>query len=213
MTKYKICPGCGTKNLPKNLNCTNCRMSLYNVRITDDALEQAKKAVEAKNLPTLNSPSASTKTEKICENCGAHNPPNANTCVCGEDISDVMPTPVKLSDDTPMSFSITSLDGNEKGVLFIEEGEIEIGREASLSDYLLLKPSVSRHHAKLFLDADAKLWIEDIGSKNGTFVNNHRILARTELHDGDELGIGGLVESDKRQDEAAYFIVRIGSCM
>lgn len=188
-------------------------MNLDNVRITDDALEQIKKVAEGKSISAANQSSTSSKTEKICETCGAHNPPNANTCVCGEDISDVMPTKVQVSNDSQRNFSITSIDGDGNGVLAINEGVIEIGREASLSNYLLSKPSVSRHHAKLYLDADAKLWIEDIGSKNGTFVNNHRILTRTELHDGDELGIGGLVESDKRQDEAAYFIVRIGSCM
>ena len=33
-----------------------------------------------------------------------------------------------------------------------------------------------------------------------------------ELKDGDEIGLGGNSQNGQRQNEAAYFVIRIGSC-
>jgi predicted component of type VI protein secretion system len=38
----------------------------------------------------------------------------------------------------------------------------------------------------------ADVWIEDLGSRNGTFVNGTRIEARTKLADGDMIRVGSL---------------------
>ena len=46
-----------------------------------------------------------------------------------------------------------------------------------------------------------------------TYVNNKKILERTKLQDGDEVGLGGLNVNGRRQEQAAYFLVRIGQCM
>jgi pSer/pThr/pTyr-binding forkhead associated (FHA) protein len=44
----------------------------------------------------------------------------------------------------------------------------------------------SRRHAMLTLDADG-LWVEDLGSANGTTVNGQRIASRTLLYGGDRV--------------------------
>jgi pSer/pThr/pTyr-binding forkhead associated (FHA) protein len=44
----------------------------------------------------------------------------------------------------------------------------------------------SRKHAQLSL-GDGGLWVEDLGSKNGTFVNDQLVTARTRLSGGDRL--------------------------
>jgi pSer/pThr/pTyr-binding forkhead associated (FHA) protein len=44
----------------------------------------------------------------------------------------------------------------------------------------------SRHHATLMLDGE-KLYVEDAGSSNGTFVNGHRIGVKTALQNKDSL--------------------------
>ena len=46
-----------------------------------------------------------------------------------------------------------------------------------------------------------------------TYVNNKKIQERTKLQDGDEVGLGGMSINGSRQEEAAYFLVRIGQCM
>ncbi len=50
---------------------------------------------------------------------------------------------------------------------------------------------VSRHHAKIYYKADEGKWyVEDMGSLNGTFVNNNRITQPTEIKDNDEVTFG-----------------------
>lgn len=52
---------------------------------------------------------------------------------------------------------------------------------------------VSRHHAQLRREKDQYV-IEDLGSKNGTFVNGQRITGPTVLADGDEIQVTPLIK-------------------
>jgi len=75
------------------------------------------------------------------------------------------------------------LDGKE----FSLGGEKVIGR-ADDCEIIIASPRVSRRHARLFKDA-AGFTVEDLGSKNGTFVND--LAARRQvLHEGDEISVG-----------------------
>lgn len=47
---------------------------------------------------------------------------------------------------------------------------------------------VSRHHVRITADDDG-LVLQDLGSRNGTYVNGQRV-QRIPLHEGDRLGIG-----------------------
>jgi DNA-binding winged helix-turn-helix (wHTH) protein len=70
-------------------------------------------------------------------------------------------------------------------------GENIIGREGE--DVILVKSStVSRRHARLTLDAAGGV-VEDLGSKNGTYVNDRRIEGATPIADGDQIRIGSLL--------------------
>jgi DNA-binding winged helix-turn-helix (wHTH) protein len=51
--------------------------------------------------------------------------------------------------------------------------------------------TVSRRHARITVDADAVL--EDLGSKNGTFVGERPVITPTRLNDGDRLRFGSLL--------------------
>ena len=63
-----------------------------------------------------------------------------------------------------------------------------IGREGC--DIVLGDPQVSRRHAAM-RRLDSGPAIEDLGSTNGTFVNDHRIAAPTVVGPGDSLSLGG----------------------
>ena len=68
-------------------------------------------------------------------------------------------------------------------------GENPIGREREsvvwIDDF-----DVSRHHARIVIDgAGARL--EDLGSKNGTFLRGEKILSEVALADGDIVRVGG----------------------
>lgn len=77
-----------------------------------------------------------------------------------------------------------------------------------MGDYLHTKGYVSRTHAKLMIDENG-LYIENLSKTNPTFINNIELSEKTRLNDGDEIGFGGKVINGKRQEKAAYFIVKI----
>lgn len=64
---------------------------------------------------------------------------------------------------------------------------LTIGR-ADDNDVMIDNLAVSDHHARLCAEGD-KLMIEDLGSLNGTFVNDVRV-QRAALRDGDSIQIG-----------------------
>src|SRR4051794_10466073 len=65
-----------------------------------------------------------------------------------------------------------------------------IGREGC--EVNLMDPEVSRRHATI-RDQGGNLAIEDLGSTNGTFVNDKRISEVTVLNDGDIVRLGNTV--------------------
>jgi pSer/pThr/pTyr-binding forkhead associated (FHA) protein len=50
-------------------------------------------------------------------------------------------------------------------------------------------PSVSRRHARILVEAEGA-FLEDLGSKNGTFLRGERLAARSPLRDGDNFCLG-----------------------
>lgn len=68
------------------------------------------------------------------------------------------------------------------------EGEFTIGLDPA-SDLRLCDPSVSRNHAVLSLRANGECWIEDKGSRNGTYVNGERLRRERLLKHRDKISI------------------------
>src|ERR1043165_7587205 len=66
--------------------------------------------------------------------------------------------------------------------------EIIIGRSSDL-DMVLVEDMVSRRHAKIS-STDGDVYIQDMGSTNGTFVNGEKIAGRAQLHEGDRILVG-----------------------
>ena len=50
--------------------------------------------------------------------------------------------------------------------------------------------AASRLHAQISQDEDGRVYVEDLGSTNGTWVNQHRVGRKVELHRGDWLQVG-----------------------
>jgi pSer/pThr/pTyr-binding forkhead associated (FHA) protein len=67
------------------------------------------------------------------------------------------------------------------------EKPIVVGRSSDL-DMVLVEDMVSRKHAKIAMQQD-QIWIEDLGSTNGTFVNGEKI-KKARLKEGDRVLIG-----------------------
>lgn len=65
--------------------------------------------------------------------------------------------------------------------------EIVIGRSSDL-DMVLVEDMVSRRHAKITTD-ETDIYIQDLGSTNGTFVNGEKI-AKSPISEGDRILVG-----------------------
>ncbi len=64
-----------------------------------------------------------------------------------------------------------------------------IGRDVRSVQFHLDHPHVSRLHASLAADR-GRVFLADLGSANGTFVNGRRLVRPTELNQGDRIDIG-----------------------
>jgi DNA-binding winged helix-turn-helix (wHTH) protein len=70
------------------------------------------------------------------------------------------------------------------------DGEHVLGRDPEL-ELFLDAPDVSRRHARIRIAGD-EATIEDLESKNGTFVSERRLGPATRLADGDSIRIGSV---------------------
>lgn len=68
-------------------------------------------------------------------------------------------------------------------------GDAKIGRDPAAADIVLDHPAVSRAHAQVRVRA-GQIWLRDLGSSNGTFVNGERLGSRRQLVRGDTVDIG-----------------------
>ena len=88
-----------------------------------------------------------------------------------------------------MRIRITSVaTGGEQFQELPSSGVVSVGRSRD-SGVLLSDASVSRAHARLTI-SEGRLFIEDAGSRGGTFVNETRISAMTPVLVGDHVRIG-----------------------
>jgi pSer/pThr/pTyr-binding forkhead associated (FHA) protein len=81
------------------------------------------------------------------------------------------------------------LTGEEETVAHPIAGETIIGR-GEQADLVLPDNTVSRRHALVRQDGHTVV-VTDLGSANGTFVNDQRVLDGTRVEDGDVIRLGG----------------------
>lgn len=149
-------------------------------------------------------------TYVFCNNCGHRNPPGSNFCSsCGEPldvgrddrtivfhpvdrlqdaagpVDDIV---VPLSELPVGSGVLLSRTGNSAGMrILLDRPVTRLGRHPD-SDVLLDDITVSRRHAEVVRTAEGYL-VRDVGSLNGTYVNQHRV-EEAALRHGDELQVG-----------------------
>ncbi len=97
--------------------------------------------------------------------------------------------PAPLAPRIARSYVLRFISGKYQGGEFpvTPDRAIVVGRSSDL-DMVLVEDMVSRKHARITMQAD-QIWIEDLGSTNGTFVNGEKI-KRTRLKEGDRVLIG-----------------------
>jgi DNA-binding winged helix-turn-helix (wHTH) protein len=73
----------------------------------------------------------------------------------------------------------------------LNEGDNILGRAADAGIWIDA-PGVSRHHARIRLNG-SNAAVEDLGSKNGTYLRGERVTAPSTLADGDQIRLGSVV--------------------
>lgn len=73
----------------------------------------------------------------------------------------------------------------------LQAGENILGREDD-GGIRIDSPTVSRRHARIMVSASGAS-LEDMGSKNGTFLRREPVTAAVPLADGDEIRVGSIV--------------------
>jgi len=83
---------------------------------------------------------------------------------------------------------LIALHGPNPGTVHPIPGEVILGRSNDASIYVD-DDRVSRRHTRILVASPDEVRLEDLGSKNGTWVNGRRV-ATAELHNGDTIQIG-----------------------
>jgi hypothetical protein len=161
MGLVKICPACGCKNPISECQCIKDGTDISDLSPVDENDIKVSNCNQDGKI-------------KLCPSCGEKNLPDAPECVnCSWSLVDVPLTdeldqPVS---DGKVSYLILSLSDGQR--ISAVNGDI-IGREGVGSESLVSYEKVSRTHARITSDG-GKWFIEDLGTTNGTYINNARI--------------------------------------
>lgn len=86
---------------------------------------------------------------------------------------------------------VVQIYGDQLGKRYPIKDDVTIGRSETCTIAVQL-PNVSRRHARIFLN-QGRCWVEDLGSTNGTHINDDEIHGARCLTNGDLVTTGGLV--------------------
>lgn len=89
---------------------------------------------------------------------------------------------------------LTGLDRPGDMVICLNHFPFTLGKEESCVDYQLNEPTISRTHCRLYETDDGTLEVEDLNSRNGTFINNVVLnpYERKSISPGDLLSLSSM---------------------
>lgn len=120
----------------------------------------------------------SDKKQTICPSCGEDVPESGVCCGFSQQYaSEVIPLVAELVIEA------------EDRKIPIASRWVRIGRDPANQLVLLDDLFVSRYHAWVTFEQD-KFWLEDLGSTNGTLLNEEPVQKRILLTSGDKIKIG-----------------------
>jgi serine/threonine protein kinase len=152
--------------------------------------------------PVQAGPSSVASGNVTCFRCGANNPSSRLYCTtCGDDLSNRRASrDVFLVNGRPVLANLSMQSGPMAGRTYRFHQDVSTVGRTNGNDLVISGRSVSRRHARLWFD-NGHWYIEDVGSSNGTLVNNVRIYQPVILNDGDVINFG---------DEVVVFNVTYG---
>lgn len=206
------CDVCGSDNLEGAAYCEDCGAKLVVSHATVGAVAHAPSPAPD-SMPPAPSPApvaASGGGSIQCPSCGADNPSSEAYCVdCGANLGgETAPVSVPVSGGSAMSAPAAPVATAPAGRLSLASGGKEFSLDKEITTMGRRSPAdqidpdvdltdddpdfyVSRRHAQILRNDDHYV-IEDVGSSNGSFVNNTRLQSGVQqiLKDGDKLRLG-----------------------
>lgn len=150
------------------IRCSNCDSSLSEEelpRLTDVASVLCPRCGQALTLPEMTIPISLGQAP----------------------IQPIVKDPNQAGLDGDKKYAVLILNGKEAGkVVQIQKGVVTIGRAGC--DILLDDPEISRRHARIEIQG-AQAVLEDLGSTNGTFLDEKRI-RRTTIENSRKFRVG-----------------------
>ncbi len=96
--------------------------------------------------------------------------------------------PAKGRGDTPARLVVIE-PKERRGTTFAIGAGISVGRETDNTIVVGDDTYISGHHARI-RPAEGRVVVDDLGSKNGTYLNGTRITHERNIHTGDRIQIG-----------------------
>ena len=93
---------------------------------------------------------------------------------------------------------LQAIEGAGTGRVFPLLGEQSVLGRHPECDIVLESGAVSRQHARV-MTVDGDFYVEDLKSRNGTYVNGRRVIGRQRLNEGDRLSVCELVFTFHRE--------------
>lgn len=195
------CTICGADNLEGAAYCEDCGSKLPATQSAEPEVNIEAEAEEFED-ESIPEPEDSDGREVMCPACGADNPAGSKFCDdCGASLDSAAPQEASEPPETPTGYA--RLIVQDYDVEFIlDKDVITIGRQSPADgifpDIDLTdvddEAYISRRHARILRKDDGFIF-EDMGSSNGSFINNVRIAQGVQqfLNDGDVIRLGKTV--------------------
>src|SRR5712692_8307745 len=147
-------------------------------------------------LVPLSQPSISNLRQQMvtvpCFRCGAANQSDRLFCTsCGYELSDKWAREDRYlaQNGRPLLARLSLQNGQMAGRSYLFHQVVTTIGRTNGNDLIISGRTVSRRHARLWFD-NGQWFLIDLGSANGTMVNNVRIYQQVTLRDGDVINFG-----------------------
>jgi hypothetical protein len=156
-----------------------------------------EKSLRSFGLPTGESDSTSEDSHDVSEKISLEPPPlvpEGHCVYCGQPLSSEGNCLCQLTSQEKQVAGVFMMAKSHQLVgsvtIDLGNGVSSIGREAGSVQSVISSPTVSRKHAEIRVDGN-RVFIKDLGSRNGTFVNGRKIGSEeVELQGGDTVQFG-----------------------
>lgn len=122
----------------------------------------------------------------ICQKCGNQLTPDSYCSFCNKSFAPLTPSYNDSTNNT--DWTLVAISGADVGANRLLNQQTRLGREVD-NDICIYDSNCSRHHALIRKDP-VGIYIQDLNSSNGTYVNDMRITNPIYLKTGDLIRIG-----------------------